>query len=109
MVDAANGNARRASDLNRDLSVNIADTNSLCRNISRGSFDVTMDVSADGKLDLVDLQRALEDIGSLPGDIDLNGVVEFAYFVGLASRFVTRSRDRWNSRDFRLQRANRVP
>lgn len=64
-----------------------------------GKYETEFDLTYDGLLSELDRVLWVEElVGTLPGDADLNGVVEFADFLSLASSFGSASS--WASGDF---------
>ena len=90
-----------------DFSGNVtsADANLLCDRLRRGrrtGDDALLDLTADGVIDHADLSAFLLAAGSLSGDADLNGVVEFSDFLSLADR--TARQRSWEQGDFDCNR-----
>lgn len=63
------------------------DANQLCQGIALTGGNATLDVNRDMSVDAYDLNRFLSLAGSMPGDSDLNGRVEFADFLALSGAF----------------------
>ena len=77
-------------DFNEDQSVDATDIDLLFAALSDNSSDVQFDVNDDGVVNNSDKDHLLLNvIGTLPGDTDLDGKVEFDDFLKLARRFAT--------------------
>lgn len=64
------------------------EVDTLTRALSAGDEDLNLDLNRNGKLDEDDLAFLLEEIiGTVPGDTDLNGRVDFPDFLALSDSF----------------------
>ena len=74
-------------DFNEDQSVDATDIDLLFETLSEGRTDTLFDVNGDGVVNTNDTDHLLGAIGTLPGDTDLDGKVEFDDFLKLARSF----------------------
>ena len=59
----------------------------VCSALAAGRDNLALDANGDGLLDLLDLEFALNQAGSLTGDADGDGTVAFADFLALSNSF----------------------
>lgn len=87
------------ADVNFDGEINALDVDSICSNL--GSAELQYDVNLDSTVDLADVAAWIDERGTVNGDANLNGVVDFPDFVQLARDF-GRDSDTivWTSGDF---------
>lgn len=74
-------------DFDKDGNVDIHDLDSLCDQIAVASGDLGFDLNGDNNVGQDDARDFLTLVGSLAGDINLDGDVEFADFLILADHF----------------------
>jgi len=81
------GNPTAPCDFDGDGDCDVVDIDNLAFTILEGNNDPIYDLSEDSSVDFADLELFLSQVGSRNGDLDLNGTVEFADFLGLSSNF----------------------
>lgn len=75
-------------DFDADGLVNIADVDLLGNAIASASSDLRFDLDGDGAIGDADLDYLVEGVlRTRPGDVDLNGTVDFADFLALSAHF----------------------
>lgn len=74
-------------DFNASNAYEPEDIDLLCGAISTNSNDQQFDLNGSGTLEIADFELLLSTIGTLPGDADLNGTVEFSDFLKLSNSF----------------------
>lgn len=75
------------ADVDGDGVIGLADIDSLCSQISAGTNAEAFDLTGDGVVDGEDLSSFLEQTGTLAGDTNFDGSVEFADFLALSANF----------------------
>ncbi|QDU71874.1 family 16 glycosylhydrolase [Mucisphaera calidilacus] len=88
-------------DVDRDGDTSVVDLDTLLQTISGGDADASdpLDVNQDGVLNQQDALDWLTEFGSLPGDANLDGVVDLLDLSVLASNFDTPGNG-WSTGDF---------
>ncbi len=74
-------------DFDGDGDCDVVDIDNLAFTILEGSNDPTFDLSSDNAVNMADLDLFLSQVGSLNGDLDLNGTVAFSDFLNLSANF----------------------
>ena len=89
-----------ACDLNGSGTCDIADLDSLMEAVSTASPDVRFDLDGDGTVNLSDRDTWLRSFGSLPGDANLDGVVDSTDLNNVGIHWQTESSATWSDGDF---------
>jgi hypothetical protein len=92
----------RIGDLNGDNVIDVSDADLLSAAILAQSTDEIFDLNNDNAIDIADQTFLVEELlGTLPGDINLDGHINFSDFLVLSARFGKQAAV-WSDGDFDL-------
>ncbi len=73
-------------DFDESGDYSVPDIDALCAEVAGGAHDIRFDLTGDEIVDQSDIRSFLGRAGSLPGDADLNGNVDFGDFLALLNK-----------------------
>jgi len=92
-------NAGVDTDFDDDGVIGVTDIDALCSQVSAGTNSAAFDLSGDGVVNGEDVTNFLGQTGTIPGDVNLDGTVNFPDFLALSANFGQAGRT-WSQGDF---------